>query len=272
MSAMDYGGDMPRFYDEALGPVIFAPYAADIARRTAERAPRDVLELAAGTGRVTRELRDRLAAETRLTATDVSAAMLDLARAKFRAGDAVAFEIADAVALPFPDESFDAVVAQFGFMYYSDKALALREAFRVLRPGGRHLFSVWDSAKYNPFSSLAAEVMTSFFPDVLPQFLEAPSSCAEIDPVKEMLLDAGFAEIVVSVQSHVGEVANPSAFARGLVFGSPLIDEITRRRVDVEAAVRALSQALRRAYGENPMRYPVQAILFEAQKPPSAAP
>ncbi len=270
MSAMDYGGDMPLYYDKALGPVIFAAYAADIARRTAQRAPRDVLEIAAGTGLVTRELRNRLAPETRLTATDVSPAMLDVARAKFSAGEAVSFEIADAIALPFGDESFDAVVAQFGFMYFSDKATALSEAFRTLRPGGRHLFSVWDLAKYNPFSSLAAEVLKDFFPDGLPQFLEAPSSCSGIDPVKETLQEAGFSGIVISVQKHVGEVADAAAFARGLVFGSPLIDEFASRRVDVDAAVHALTQALARAYGENPMRYPVQAILFDAQKPPAA--
>lgn len=135
-------GDIPHFYDRCLGPVLFQAYAEDLSRRVILRAPRNVLEVAAGTGIVTRVLRDRLHAQARLTATDLNAPMLEAAREKFRPDEEVRFEPADALNLTFPDESFDCVVCQFGLMFFPDKLAALRETRRVLKPHGRYLFSV----------------------------------------------------------------------------------------------------------------------------------
>jgi ubiquinone/menaquinone biosynthesis C-methylase UbiE len=262
-----YIGDIPAFYDRDLGPVIFDHYAADVARRAAAGSPADVLEIAAGSGVVTRRLRDALAKDAFLTATDISAAMLDVARAKFAPKDKVTFQIADAVALPFANEAFDAVVCQFGFMFFSDKEAAIREAHRTLRRGGRYFLSVWDAARYNPFSRLGLEAATRFFPTDPPRFLDAPVSCAAIDPTKEALIGAGFREIVVSVLPWTHDLEDASAFARGLVFGSPFIDEINARGgVDPEEVVAFLAEALKREYGSSPTRYPMQAILFEARK------
>ena len=139
-------GSIPEHYDRNLGPIIFTDYAADIARRAAAGEPAKVLETAAGTGIVTRALRDHLAAGTRLTATDLNEPMLDVARTKFRPGEQVEFQQADAMALPFADGSFDTVVCQFGVMFFPDKDQSYREVYRVLTPGGRYLFSMWDFA------------------------------------------------------------------------------------------------------------------------------
>ena len=120
--AASFIGNIPQHYDQGLGPIIFAEYAADIARRAAASRPARVLETAAGTGIVTRKLRDALPGDTQLTATDLNPPMLDMARAKFRPGEQVGFQPADAVALPFADQSFDAIVCQFGVMFFPDKA------------------------------------------------------------------------------------------------------------------------------------------------------
>jgi SAM-dependent methyltransferase len=166
----------------------------------------------------------------------------------------------------FDDEAFDAVVCQFGVMFF-DKNAAFREVHRTLRHGGRYLFSVWDSRRYNPFASLSFEVMKQFFPSNPPSFLELPVSCFEIDPIKEALIRSGFDQIVISVQRREYDIMDISAFARGLVF-SPLIEEIRERGgVEAEKIVEALAEALAREYGSNPTRYPMQAILFEAEKP-----
>ncbi|MGJ0505437.1 MAG: class I SAM-dependent methyltransferase [Methylocystis sp.] len=259
-------GDIPVFYDRGLGPVIFADYAADIAHRTAASAPIDVLETAAGTGIVTRRLRDALGPQARLTATDLNEPMLDVAKAKFGAAEQVTFRPADATALPFADNAFDAIVSQFGLMFFPDKDAAHREARRTLRPGGRYLFSVWDSPRYNTFSRLGQEVVERFFPDDPPQFLRAPFSCAEIDPIKESLIGAGFIDIAVSVQPRVKDVADPVAFAQGLVLGSPLFEQIrTRGGVSAESLVDALTERLTQEHGDSPMRLPMQAILYEAR-------
>src|ERR1700722_4323897 len=141
--AARFVGDIPRHYDQAMGPIIFADYADDIARRAVACGPSRVLETAAGTGIVTRRLRDLLPADVHLTATDLNPPMLEIARAKFRPGERVELQPADATALPFPDGGFDTVVCQFGVMFFPDKNKAYREVHRVLKPGGHYLFSIW---------------------------------------------------------------------------------------------------------------------------------
>jgi ubiquinone/menaquinone biosynthesis C-methylase UbiE len=143
--AADFTGSIPSFYDQGLGPIFFAEFADDIARRVAVSAPTRVLEIAAGTGIVTRRLRDLLPPEAQLTATDLNPPMLEVARGKFRSDEMVEFQAVDATALPFPDASFDAVVCQFGIMFFPNKDKGHREAHRMLASGGRYLFSVWDS-------------------------------------------------------------------------------------------------------------------------------
>ena len=207
-------GDIPIFYDRGLGPVIFEDYAADIAQRTAASAPIDVLETAAGTGIVTRKLRDSLDPQAKLTATDLNEPMLEVAKTKFGATEQVIFRSADATALPFGDGAFDAIVCQFGLMFFPDKDRAHREARRTLRPGGRYLFSVWDAPRYNPFPRLGLEVIERFFPGDPPQFLAF--SCAEIDPIKELLIDAGFTDITISVRSRVKDVGTRRILCEGI--------------------------------------------------------
>jgi ubiquinone/menaquinone biosynthesis C-methylase UbiE len=143
--ATDFTGSIPAFYDHGLGPVFFADFADDIAQRAAESAPMRVLEIAAGTGIVTRRLRDLLPREAHLIATDLNPPLLEVARRKFRPDERVEFQPADATALPFPDTSFDVLVCQFGVMFFPDKDKGHREAHRVLVSRGRYLFSVWDS-------------------------------------------------------------------------------------------------------------------------------
>lgn len=264
MSAKGYDGDIPGHYDRGLGPVLFQPYADEAARRVAALAPDAVLEIAAGSGIVTRALRDRLPTETKLIATDMSADMLAVARSKIRPGEQAFFEIVDACALPYAAESFDAIVCLFGYMFFPDRPKALREAFRTLRPGGRYLLGVWDSETHNPFVGACRAVLQSFFPDDPPVWIKQPFSCAAIDPIKESLLDAGFEDIRVSVIKRL-QPFDSAGFAHGLVLGSPIVDEIKARGgVDPETVATTYADALTQTFGA---RLPIQAILFEANKP-----
>jgi ubiquinone/menaquinone biosynthesis C-methylase UbiE len=181
--------------------VFFVDFADDIARRAAASAPMRLLELAAGTGIVTRHLRDLLPQEARLTATDLNPPMLEVARGKFWADEAVEFEPADATALPFVDASFDAIICQFGVMFFPNKDKGYREAHRVLVSGGQYLFSVWDSHRHNPIGRLITEIVTEFFPHDPPQFYQVPFGYHRIDPIKDSLEAAGFTDLRIAVLS-----------------------------------------------------------------------
>lgn len=266
--AAQFVGSIPEHYDRGLGPVFFAGWGADLAARAAALRPVRVLELAAGTGIVTRLLRDALPAVAELVATDLNAPMLEIAKQKMRDGEKVVFQTADATSLPFPDRSFDAVVCQFGVMFFPDKDRAYREARRVLAPGGHYLFNVWDSFDRNPAARLAHTTIAGFFPADPPGFYLVPYSYHRIDPIKDALEAAGFDDIAFRVLRMHKDLPDPAAFARGLVFGNPVIDEIGRRGGvapdQVFAAVRA---ALGRELGEKPCRVPMQIIVVSARKP-----
>jgi len=154
----------PQYYDDCVGPVWFDPFAADLVQRFPERPAGDVLEIACGTGLVTRRLRERLSPSVRLVATDLSKAMLDYARAKLDGAEGIEWREADALKLPFDDGAFAAVVCGFGIMFVPDRQAALREARRVLAPGGLLLFNVWDRIEENPHALANAEVVEALFP------------------------------------------------------------------------------------------------------------
>lgn len=266
--AASFVGSIPEFYDKGLGPVIFADMAVEMAQRVAALTPSHVLETAAGTGIVTREMRNRLPRTCRLVATDLNPPMLEVARAKFASGEAVEFQPADAMALPFPDASFDALVCQFGVMFFPDKDRAYREVHRVLRPGGRYLLSVWDAQKYNPFALLAHEVAGTFFPSDPPQFYKVPFAYHQIDAIKESLIGAGFERARFDVIGFSKTVTSFEAFANGIVYGNPLIDQIRARGgVEPERVALAVIAALRSRFGAEPVAMPLQAIMIEATRP-----
>ena len=259
-------GNIPEHYDRGLGPVLFLDFAKDTARRVAGFAPARVLETCAGTGIVTRQLRDLLPASTCLMATDLNRPMLEVARAKFGPREQIEFRQADAMELPFPDRSFDAVVCQFGVMFFPDKEKSYREAYRVLAPSGRYVFSVWDGAR-NRHARIADEVAASFFPVDPPQFYRVTITYNKIDPIKDSLAEAGFTDLKISVVAREKPVPDMGSFARAMVYGNPLIDMIgTRGGVDPDRVVDAVAQAFSREFG-NPGRIPMQAIIFEATRP-----
>jgi ubiquinone/menaquinone biosynthesis C-methylase UbiE len=264
--AARFVGSIPEHYDRGLGPMIFVDFADDIARRVAACNPKRVLETAAGTGIVTRRLRDLLPAHVGLTATDLNPPMLEIARTKFREGENVAFVPADATALPFADASFDAAVCQFGVMFFPDKRTSYQEVHRVLAPGGTYVFNVWDAHEHNPFGRIAHEVVGRFFPADQPQFLRVPFSYHHVEPIVDDLTAAGFTRVESTVRALVKEIPDASAFARGLIYGSPLIDQIRERGVEPKDVVSVLSAELQREFGSDPGRMPLQAIVVWAKK------
>ena len=258
-------GSIPDYYDKGLGPVIFAEPAEVAARRVASLEPRRVLETAAGTGIVTRRLRDALPARAEIVATDLNAGMIEVARAKFRPDENVTLQTADAIALPFADGEFDAVLCQFGVMFFPDKDKAYREVCRVLAAGGRYVFTVWDSLEHNAFARINADAMRSAFNVDPPPFMAAPFGYAAIDPIKASLLANGFHDLRIDLVLRRGPIADFDRFADGLVHGSPLAEQIRSRGGEPKTLQRAVAQLLRAEFGESKSAA-LQFILFDARR------
>jgi ubiquinone/menaquinone biosynthesis C-methylase UbiE len=243
MDTASFIGDIPAIYDRYLGPILFEPYAEDLAARLPKSAT-DVLEVAAGTGRVTRQLLAKAGPEARLVATDLNPAMLDVARAVVGEDARLTFAQADAQALPFGDASFDAVVCQFGLMFCPDKALALREMRRVLRPAGRLLFNVWDALGVNTFTRIVHQLVVKRFPDDPPMFYTTPFSMADADATRALVEGAGFARVEVETVARVARAPSAADLARGLVSGNPLALQLAERGAVIADLERALASAL----------------------------
>jgi len=261
-------GDIPTQYDTGLGPHLFVDYAADLTRRAAAGKPARVLEIAAGTGIVTRMLRNALPGSTDLVASDLNPSMLAVALGKFGADERVKFQPADATALPFADGEFDTLVCQFGVMFFPDKDKAYREVYRVLASGGRYHFNVWDSFDFNPFARVSHETVTGFFEEDPPDFFTIPFGYHRIDAAKASLIEAGFDDISVHVLKIDKTISQARRLARGLILGNPIIEEIDARGLPGSAAiVDAVTAALQREFGNDPGCMPLQAIIFDARKP-----
>ncbi|HEU0099568.1 MAG TPA: methyltransferase domain-containing protein [Allosphingosinicella sp.] len=266
MEAADvqFAGSIPEFYDRCLGPFLFEPYAADLARRARLLRPQRILETAAGTGIVTAALA-RALPDAEIVATDLNPDMLRVAESKPE-NRRVAFAPADAQALPFPDSGFDLVVCQFGAMFFPDRVGAYREARRVLRPGGAFLFNVWDRLEANPASQAVAEAVAELFPGDPPSFLgRVPFGYHDKAAVEADLRAAGFADVeaeTVAARSR----GDAGALAPGLCQGSPLRSEIEARAPErLDEATEAALSALVRRHGD-PVDAAMSAHVFAARR------
>ena len=244
-----FSGSIPALYDRCLGPMLFEPFALDMAERATALSPRCILETAAGTGIVTAAL-VRALPEAEIVATDLNQAMLDVAAARI-SSPKVRFEQADAQSLPFADGSFDTLICQFGVMFFPDRPAAYAEARRVLKRGGRVLFNAWNSLEENPVSAATAAAVAEEFPDAPPSFLNrVPFGYHDAARIEAELAAAGFDEIALEVVAKTSRIADPAEAATGLCHGTPLRAEIEAHGAGaLDRATRAAAAALERFAG-----------------------
>lgn len=259
-----FGGAIPENYDRYLGPSFFEPFANDLAARLDPQHHRNILEIACGTGIVTRQLRDHLLPDAWLVATDLNPAMFALAQEKFDPKENVIWHEADAGALPFADGSFDAVVCQFGVMFFPDKEAALRETWRVLRSSGVYLFNVWDSFEQNPVAGTAHETIASFFDRDPPSFYQTPFGFYDPDLIRRLLQQAGFDEIEISTVKLPCQSRSAAEFAIGLVRGNPVAAAIEERGESVDRVVQAVAKRIGEQFGLAPVETTMQALVCRA--------
>ncbi|HEX4562633.1 MAG TPA: class I SAM-dependent methyltransferase [Gemmatimonadales bacterium] len=263
---IDFTGSIPALYDEFLGPAIFTPYADDLTARIGARVRTGrLLETACGTGLVTRRLDRSLTPEVRIVATDLSDAMLAYAKTKTPPSTRLEWRTADAAELPFPDASFDGVLNQFGWMFVTDKALAFREARRVLKSGGALVFNVWGTMAENPFSRIAHATIASFFTSNPPAFYQVPFGYNDHATLDRHLRDAGFTGVTLASVPKDLCAESALGFARGLVEGNPVVAAIRDAGVPVAEVVAAVTRALTKEGGEAPFRSTMMAVVGTAR-------
>ncbi len=260
-----FPSEVAALYDRCLRPMLFEPYAEDLAERAAALRPERILETAAGTGVVTERLLQVLP-DAEIVATDLNPGMLDTARA--RLGEAaIDFQVVDAQALPFEDQSFDLVVCQFGVMFFPDRVGAYREALRVLKPDGHFLFNAWGKLEESEASFAGAKAVASAFPDDPPSFLErTPFGYHDVKQVEADLRAAGFTEIRSEKVWKRSRHASAREAATGLCLGSPLRGEIEARDASrLDEMVDRATAALERFEKDGELDAPMSANVFTAR-------
>ena len=262
----DFAGSIPAIYDRSMVPMLFEPYAADVAERAKQFAPRDILETAAGTAVVTQALH-RAVPQANIVATDLNPAMLEVAAERLKS-DKVRFQAADAQDLPFDDQSFDLIVCQFGVMFYPDKLDANREAFRVLRPGGRYLLVIWDSIDKNPVAKAVNDAVAAEFPVDPPAFFaRIPHGYSDLEIVTADLMAAGFDDLEFETIAHRSRAPSAHDAASGMCQGSPLRSEIEARdHSALDRVTEAAAKALQQFEGPAGLDAPMSAHLVIATK------
>lgn len=256
-----FAGSIPKLYETYLVPLIFEPYAADLVERLRTRSVTRLLEVAAGTGVVTRALASGLTDEVEIVATDLNQAMIDQASA-VGTKRAVEWRQADALQLPFPDGTFDAVVCQFGVMFLPDKVRGFSEARRVLKPGGVFVFNVWDRIAENEFADAVATAVESVFPDDPPRFLaRTPYGYHDRRAIERDLADAGFvAPPQITTVAARSRATSPRIPAIAFCQGTPLRNEIeSRGAARLGEATDVAAEAIARRFGPGVVDGKIQA-------------
>jgi ubiquinone/menaquinone biosynthesis C-methylase UbiE len=261
-----FSGSVPENYDRYMVPLIFAPYAADMARRVASLSPRAVLETAAGSGAVSRALAPKLPADARYIITDLNLPMLDYAASRQAADNRIGWQQADALALPFEDATFDVVCCQFGAMFFPDRTAGYREARRVLKPGGSFVFNVWDRIEENIFANDVTKAVAKVFPGDPPRFLaRTPHGYHDTKVIRAEVEGAGFTRIAVETRAEQSRAASPRIPAVAYCQGTPLRNEIEARDpAKLEAATDCAASLIAEMHGKGAVSAKIQAYVITA--------
>lgn len=262
MAEATFSGSVPANYDKLLVPLIFEDYANEITERANVVSGGQVLEIACGTGVVTRKLREHLPDDVTLIATDINPDMQAVAIAGLDGVEGLSFEIQDGTALTYDDDRFGAVVCQFGIMFYPDKAAGYAEAARVLKPGGKFIFNVWDSFKNNPLMALADRAATEMMPDDPPPFMKIPFGYSDTNEIRAALQAAGFGRVDISVLPGTSRADSARTVANTFATGTPLAPIFMER--GIEECIDELEAIIVKEYGDGSIAAPMQAIVFEA--------
>ena len=258
-----FTGSVAQFYERYMVPLIFEPYAVDLAQRVARTGPARVLELAAGTGVVTRQLAVMLDPRAEIVASDLNPGMIEEAT-RIGTPRLVQWRQLDAMQLPFEHASFDAVVCQFGVMFLPDRPRAYAEARRVLRPDGVFAFNVWGAIGANEFADVAQQALDALFPHDPPRFMtRTPHGYHKPAAIARDLTAAGFTSPPqIETVAFTSRAVSPAVVAQAYCEGTPWRGEIEARDAGgLARATQAVEAALARRFGDGPIEGRIEAVV-----------
>jgi len=259
--------EIPFHYERYLAPLVFQYYAADLAQRIMVPAKGKLLETAAGTGLATRLLRYRIPADAQFFVTDISSDMLETASQHIESNGTTSFQTANAMALPFTDNTFDAVCCQFSMMFFDDKLKAMQETWRVLKPGGTFTFNTWDSIEQNEFANAVDNAVTQCLPIGTPSLYKVPYGCFDTEELKTLLMDAGFKTVHSEKISGISVANQAKQVAKGFILGTPARIFIEKYAPGTLSNVmNQTEKAIIQQFGSHSINAKMQAIVFQAQK------
>lgn len=261
-----FAGSIPKFYDTLMVPLIFQAYATDLAARVAATSPGAVLETAAGSGVVTRALAPKLRADARYVVTDLNQPMIDYAAARQGPDSRIEWRQADALHLPFDDASFDVVCCQFGAMFFPDRVAGYAETRRVLKPGGRFVFNVWDRIEENAFADDVTKAVATVFPQDPPRFLaRTPHGYHDVALIRADLSRSGFTHIEIETRQEVSRAPSARDAATAYCQGTPLRNEIEARDASLlDLATERATEAIASRHGPGLVAGKIQAHVIVA--------
>ena len=258
-------GSIPDVYEKHMGLVYMTPSALEFMSRLSVEPGARVLELACGTGILTRLLVAASRPAIALTATDLNEPMVETAKVLVRDGS-IAWQVADALNLPFPGASFDAVVCQYGVMFFSDKVRAAREARRVLRQGGSYVFNVWGSLAENRAALITHDTVAGFFGGDPPTFFTVPFGYHDRAQIEADLRGGGFSSVRMETVDFESRAPSAQSLAMGMTQGTPLAIVIRERgTTPIEAVTAAVAEAIARGYGSGEIRLALRAHVVTAR-------
>ncbi|HKC36154.1 MAG TPA: class I SAM-dependent methyltransferase [Chitinophagaceae bacterium] len=260
-----FAGSIPANYERYLGPFLFEPYALDLVSRLQDKKYGNTLEIACGTGRVTAHLAKSVKHDT-LTATDLNPDMISVAK-EIIIDKNIKWMPADAMQLPFDDGSFDLVVIQFGIMFFPDKEKGLKEAYRVLKTGGKLIYNTWNKVETNVAIHEGRVIIESYFGDNPPIFYNVPFSMHDDRELTTLTRRAGFKSITTRLVKKEGISPSAADLAKGMVEGNPVYLAILERDPSLINTIKEhIQKVLAEKLGDKPVKSPLQAWVVEGYK------
>ena len=263
------GASAPEIYERDLVPAVFGPWAPRVVELADPQPGERVVDVACGTGVVTRLAAERVGAAGYVVGVDLNPAMIAVAQlvASKSPGVPVEWHEASALALPLSDGAFDIVYCQLGLQFFPDRPAALREMHRVLVPGGRLGLMVWRSIQYSPGLGALADALERHIGAEAASIMHAPFALHEADALRTLIAGAGFHGI--TIQPAAGMVRFPSVehLVRSYVAGSPLAAHVAKISDDARAAlVVDTASALASYVTDEGLAFPIEAHLASARK------